>query len=108
MLRCIPGQDQEIKEEGSGLPDDKNDIINADVIETMDEKAENIEMHHVRDPAMFPACVTDEDCHSTGNEDFKCFQYMCYPWARTDWKKPPPFRSCKKRSHSQRLTFFLL
>ena len=50
----------------------------------------------VRDLSKFPACMNDEDCTKVPKEggEYKCFQYMCYPWSTT----PKPFRSCRRKS----------
>ena len=32
----------------------------------------------LRNISAFPVCIADNDCQ----DDFKCFQYMCYPWNR--------------------------
>ena len=40
-----------------------------------------------RNITVFPPCVSDQDCtelSSTHKEDYRCFQYMCYPWRRED------------------------
>ena len=51
-----------------------------------------LESHRrLRNITAFPACVSDSDCQN----DFKCFQYMCYPWNQK--KQQGPFRSCKRR-----------
>ena len=52
-----------------------------------------------RDILEFPVCVTDDDCEKISaetDENFRCFQYMCYPWSRGEGGGP--FRSCKRRS----------
>ena len=58
----------------------------------------------MRDVSEYPACVTDEDCLTVSEErqeDYKCFQYMCYPWKRG--KRDGAFRTCKRRSDCQHL-----
>ena len=40
-----------------------------------------------RDLTTFPACMTDSDCLAVSEEtaaDYKCFQYMCFPWNSTE------------------------
>ena len=52
---------------------------------------------------IFPPCIADEDCiHLSNNkkEDYKCFQYMCYPWKASE---KGSFRSCKKSSDCKSL-----
>ena len=47
----------------------------------------------------FPACVTDIDCESVSIErsaDFKCFQFMCFPWNQPDLQAP--YTSCQRKS----------
>ena len=49
-----------------------------------------------------PACVNDGDCavlSSGRGEDYRCFQYMCYPWRTTD----TAFRHCRRTSDCRRL-----
>jgi len=56
----------------------------------------------LRDLNKFPACVTDEDCElieDNENSEYRCFQYMCYPWA-----KKGPFRSCQRKHDCKDLT----
>jgi hypothetical protein len=53
----------------------------------------------LRDPAVLPACVTDSDCLAVSaarGQDYKCFQYMCFPWRRPELAGG--FRPCKRRS----------
>ena len=53
----------------------------------------------MRDLDRYPACVVDQDCEvvtEQRKEEYKCFQYMCYPW-NSD-KHRGAFRTCKKRS----------
>ena len=50
-----------------------------------------------RNTTVFPPCVNDADCQETSDsrgEDYRCFQYMCYPWRRRD----TGFRPCRKTS----------
>ena len=57
-----------------------------------------------RDIAEFPVCVTDDDCEEITKEegtDYRCFQYMCYPWGHDVMDRK--FRSCKRRSDCQSL-----
>ena len=56
------------------------------------------------DLARFPACVTDPDCAAVSGRqaaDYKCFQYMCFPWA--DQSLGRPYRACKRRSDCEGL-----
>ena len=49
-----------------------------------------------RDPALYPACVNDEDCAavtSARGTPHRCFQYMCYPWTT----EAGPLRPCRRR-----------
>ena len=51
----------------------------------------------VRDLDKFPVCLTDNDClkvSGASGEDYRCFQYMCFPW-KSDTKSLP-FKTCKK------------
>ena len=53
----------------------------------------------------FPACVTDIDCESVSvdrSADFKCFQFMCFPWNDPDLQSP--YMSCQKKSDCNRET----
>ena len=62
---------------------------------------QNIVMRNV---SKYPACVVDDDCMAVTQErgdDYKCFQYMCYPWNSV--QKKGAFRTCKKRSHCKKL-----
>ena len=59
-----------------------------------------------RDIAEFGVCVTDEDCAVVTKErgaDYRCFQYMCYPWGSGVGGGQAVFRSCKRRSDCQEL-----
>ena len=59
-----------------------------------------------RDIAEFGVCVTDEDCAVVTRErgaDYRCFQYMCYPWGSGVGGGQAVFRSCKRRSECQEL-----
>lgn len=51
----------------------------------------------MRNLKLYPVCVSDKDCEivsKTFREDYRCFQYMCYPW-RWPWKAAErPFRKC--------------
>lgn len=58
---------------------------------------EAISYRHLRNITTFPACISDTDCQP----DFKCFQYMCFPWS--SHRIHSPFRSCKRRSDCQLL-----
>ena len=52
-----------------------------------------------RNLTTFPACVTDIDCESVSLElsaDFKCFQFMCFPWNNPDLQSP--YKTCQKNS----------
>ena len=54
-------------------------------------------MASIRDISQFPACIDDSDCEPVSlsqGTDYRCFQYMCYPWAAG----AGPFRSCKRNS----------
>jgi len=58
----------------------------------------------MRDVSRYPACVVDEDCMTVTQErgeDYKCFQYMCYPWNSV--RNEGAFRTCKKRSDCEKL-----
>ena len=55
-----------------------------------------------RNTTVFPACVNDADCgpvSSSRGEEYRCFQYMCYPWRRRD----TGFRPCRRSSDCVRL-----
>ena len=59
----------------------------------------------IRDIERFPVCVTDEDCDDMSDKkhvNYKCFQYMCFPWQSSIEAKP--FRSCKRRSDCKGLS----
>lgn len=52
-----------------------------------------------RDLETFPVCLTDSDCSdisSRESEDFRCFQYMCFPWKSKAFDLP--FNRCQRRS----------
>jgi len=52
-----------------------------------------------RNLTTFPACVTDIDCESVSvdrSADFKCFQFMCFPWNSPDLQWP--YKTCQKNS----------
>merc|ERR1712212_562835 len=95
--------------EGSGFVND-SDNVDATIINENNEfvpesDAENTQEVILRDPAVFPVCVTDEDCEDMTNQhgfNYKCFQYMCYPWNKEG--DDAPFRSCKRRSDCGALT----
>merc|ERR1711892_1172662 len=105
IVGFVSGQDTE----GSGFVNstDYSDatLINEDdefVPESDIEIAQDVSL---RDPKVFPVCVTDEDCDGMTNEhgdDYKCFQYMCYPWNKKG--EGAPFRGCKRRSDCSGLT----
>ena len=55
------------------------------------EGSGEVEWEGYRNLSLYPACVTDQDCGVVAaerEEDYRCFQYMCYPWAATQG----PFR----------------
>ena len=101
----VSGQDIE----GSGFVNE-TDFLDATLINEDDEfvTESDIEIAQdisLRDPAVFPVCVTDEDCEGMTQQhgfDYKCFQYMCYPWNKAE--DEAPFRSCKRRSDCLGLT----
>ena len=50
-----------------------------------------------RDLSVFPPCLTDSDCSPVSEAraaDYKCFQYMCFPWAKAGGS----WRSCVRDS----------
>ena len=52
----------------------------------------------IRDLEDYPVCVTDEDCLDISTEtekDYRCFQYMCYPW--NDSEMGGVFRKCQAK-----------
>lgn len=58
----------------------------------------------MRDLVRYPVCVVDQDCMvvtEQRKEEYKCFQYMCYPWKSQQNKGA--FRTCKKRSDCTKL-----
>ena len=105
ILGFVSGQEID----GSGFVNESDyldaTLINEDdefVSESDNESAQDVTL---RDPKVFPVCVTDEDCEkmtSLHGFDYKCFQYMCYPWNMQGDKAP--FRSCKRRSDCVGLT----
>ena len=62
------------------------------------EEEEEEDFPRLRNITIFPACIADDDCHKYFSadkvQDYKCFQYMCYPWQSSDG----PFRRCKRNS----------
>jgi len=49
-----------------------------------------------RNMTLFPPCMEDDDCKSISAEkgsDFKCFQYMCFPW--NDDHLTEEFKTCR-------------
>merc|ERR1719420_2187860 len=55
-----------------------------------------------RDLAKFPACIEDDDCEKVSEQqeaDFKCFQYMCFPWDNQTLANG--FQSCRKSKDCQ-------
>jgi len=67
---------------------------------------ENVESSiSIRDLEDYPSCVTDEDCHDISKEttkDYRCFQYMCYPW--NDPELRGDFRQCQTKENCRGLT----
>jgi len=58
----------------------------------------------IRDLEDFPVCVIDEDCLSIStetNQDYRCFQYMCYPWNYPEMKGA--FRTCQTKDDCKKL-----
>ena len=75
------------------------DDISNDTALDYNEGSGEVDREPFRDILEFPVCVTDEDCEEISMDsgsDYRCFQYMCYPWGRG--VEGGPFRSCKKRS----------
>ena len=106
LTSVLGGQDIE----GSGFVNEAN-YSNATLINEDDEFVTESdiavaqEYSSLRDPTVFPVCVTDEDCVDMTRQhgaDYKCFQYMCYPWNKGG--EEAPFRSCKRRSDCSQLT----
>ena len=84
-------------EEGFLVDDFSNDTD----IDYIEGSAELV-MEPYRNITDFPVCVTDDDCEQVSAEagmNYRCFQYMCYPWS----KGSSTFRSCKRRSDCQGL-----
>jgi len=51
----------------------------------------------VRNSQLFPPCMDDGDCEKISMEketDFRCFQYMCFPWMNTSMHNG--FSTCRK------------
>ena len=47
----------------------------------------------------FPACVSDIDCQPVSlqrSADFKCFQFMCFPWNEPSLQAP--YTTCQRTS----------
>ena len=56
-----------------------------------------------RNISLYPICINDEDCYiisDTKEEQYLCFQYMCYPWKKSD----TGFRQCRRSSECKNLT----
>jgi len=56
-----------------------------------------------RNILLYPVCINDEDCYiisNTREEQYLCFQYMCYPWRQSD----TGFRQCRRSSECRNLT----
>ena len=107
----VAGQDIIEDVEGSGLVlVNDNEYFAATLINEDDEFVTESDVEiatevSLRDPSVFPVCVTDDDCETMAEElglDYKCFQYMCYPWNKGG--DEAPFRSCKRRSDCTQLT----
>ena len=82
------GEDEEDEEEET-FPEEEGDP----------PEAEPAAPSSMRNLSQFPVCVTDTDCEAVSESearDYKCFQYMCYPWAARGESKGP-FRTCKRR-----------
>ena len=78
------------------------EIINRDDEIMTNREIKNEPVSSLRDLNKFPSCVTDEDCElieDNENSEYRCFQYMCYPWA-----KKGPFRSCQRKHDCKDLT----
>eukprot|EP00092_Neocalanus_flemingeri_P087090 GFUD01109835.1.p1 GENE.GFUD01109835.1~~GFUD01109835.1.p1 ORF type:complete len:241 (-),score=46.06 GFUD01109835.1:248-970(-) len=59
----------------------------------------------IRDLEDYPACVIDEDCLDISDEmgkDYKCFQYMCYPW--NDSELEGQFKKCQSKDDCKELS----
>lgn len=51
-----------------------------------------------RNISQYPVCINDEDCliiSDTEEDQFLCFQYMCFPWRREEIS---PFMPCRRGS----------
>merc|ERR1711892_1258859 len=51
----------------------------------------------VRDSQLIPPCMDDGDCEKISKEketDFRCFQYMCFPWNNSSMHNG--FFTCRK------------
>ena len=57
-------------------------------IEIEEEEEEEEDFPRLRNITIFPACIADDDCHKYFSADkvqeYKCFQYMCYPWKQVE------------------------
>ena len=56
-----------------------------------------------RNISLYPPCVNDDDCLIISDqmeEQYLCFQYMCYPWKQRE----TDFRKCRRSSECQNLT----
>ena len=57
-------------------------------IELEEDEEKEEDFPRLRNITIFPACIADDDCHKYFSADkvqeYKCFQYMCYPWKQVE------------------------
>ena len=85
------------QEEEGFLSVDESLVLSNETYDDQSSGSAFIPSASFRDIAMFPACIDDSDCGHVSRgqgRDYRCFQYMCYPWGAG----AGPFRSCKRDS----------
>ena len=78
IRRCGKGGTTGIHSEGSGFVNDSDNVdatlINENNEFVSESDGENAQEVTLRDPAVFPVCVTDEDCENmTSQHNYRCF-----------------------------------
>ena len=93
----IDNMEQDIKKEESGIELVEEEFLIDDINNDTDTRSGVLYREPYRNISSYPVCVTDDDCadiSQASRSDYRCFQYMCYPWESTEGL----FRPCKRRS----------
>ena len=70
------------------LPEGSGGLVEGSAEGSVDVEPEEVSYPRLRNITIFPACIADDDCHKYFSADkvqeYKCFQYMCYPWKQVE------------------------